>query len=795
MKKVTLLFALFISCTNIFGQLGYRYGSSFIELYPMNSSLYFVQTKNSEQMMKLKEIVTNSKGGEKIIANLAENAIIVNSKSLGASNYISDIYQDKAGFKLIILPRLAIKMKAGYDIDEVLNLYGQHLSFDKKEKNVYKVNCNLDNAEAVLAINKDINLMEPVEWCEPMMIGEGRKCSDFTNYQYYIKNTGQNGGTTGIDINVVPVWNILPTDTSLVVAVLDDGVERDHEDLSGIVLNGKTIDYPNEYGDPINDFYYYDGGLKHENKSHGTACAGIIAAKDNNIGIKGVASGVKILPINIYPYPFSLDLLPVIWFEKVGQAITWACDTMEADIISCSWSFSYSSYIENALTNAMNNGRNGKGTIVICSAGNKIPADSVRFPANMTGTIAVGAIDNTGNIWDYSCRGSSLDLVAPSGDGNSYSDIITTDRTGDSGYNPPKPPTGNNTDLTNTNYTQRFNGTSAACPQVAGVVALMLSANPYLTVGDVKSVLQNTARKLPGMNGQNRTDAYGYGLVDAYAAVQAVTTSKIVGPKLINSTGHYHINFLASSLTVSWSLSDNYYNNGYNLLIPNYPTTGHCLIVRDQSHNLMNDTLIATIKYNGNTIQTLKKDSLYAYDDFWGQYTSGNLSSNINYTHYFYVKKGVTTNIFSPNFLEATVSYDSSATIPSNWDFSPANGTLAFFVPSNSSSTPVVIIVNDGCGNSYQLYAAPTSMYIFNISNDDNSITITLNENDDSERGLSIDQPWTVEVLNATTGVQMASLSSTNRSVSISTSGWPKGIYIVKVTIGKEVYTEKVIVK
>ncbi len=68
-----------------------------------------------------------------------------------------------------MLPRFAIKMKNGHDIEEVLSLYGKRLVFDQKEINVYKVDCNVDNAEEVLALNTEINLLESVEWCEPMM--------------------------------------------------------------------------------------------------------------------------------------------------------------------------------------------------------------------------------------------------------------------------------------------------------------------------------------------------------------------------------------------------------------------------------------------------------------------------------------------------------------------------------------------------------------------------------------------------------------------------------------------------
>ena len=93
------------------------------------------------------------------------------------------------------------------------------------------------------------------------------------------------------------------------------------------------------------------------------------------------------------------------------------------------------------------------------------------------------------------------------------------------------------------------------------------------------------------------------------------------------------------------------------------------------------------------------------------------------------------------------------------------------------------------------LYAFGSSQYNINVSNDGNCITVTLNDDDDSQRNSSIDQSWTIEVRNLTTGQLMATQSSTSRSESISTLGWPKGIYVVKATIGDEVLTEKVIVK
>ena len=119
---------------------------------------------------------------------------------------------------------------------------------------------------------------------------------------------------------------------------------------------------------------------------------------------------------------------------------------------------------------------------------------------------------------------------------------------------------------------------------------------------------------------------------------------------------------------------------------------------------------------------------------------------------------------------------------------------MNFFVPSNSS-TPVVIYLTDGCGNSYQLYAAPTGYYSINISNEGNCITVMLVEDGDASKDFTPRQSWTLEVRNASTGVLMATQSSASRSETISTVGWPKGIYVVKATIGDEELTEKVIVK
>lgn len=609
MKHWVSLFVLLI-CTNVFGQQGYRYGSSFIELYPDSSSCYYVQTKTLEQTMKFKEMISKNNEETGIIESLGDNAFIVSSKLLGAGNYISYIYKNKRGHKLIILPRFAIKMKDGHEIEEVTTRYRDKLTIDQNEINVYKIDCDAVSSEEVLAINKEINNLVFVDWCEPMMIGEVHMCNEYESAQYYIKNIGQNGGTLGIDINVEPVWDFLTADTTLVVTVLDDGVQSSHEDLCGSVLDGMTIDYPNEYGDPINEHNFSNG-----NKGHGTACAGIIASRNNTIGTKGVAYGVKILPVNVNPFssPFLFGG-NAIFYEKIGQAITWAYNTKGTDVISISLSIDENSYVSNAITNAMIYGRNGKGTVVVCSAGNnKYNSKPVVFPANMPGTIAIGAIDKNGDIWYYSCRDSTLDIVAPSGDIDYKGDVVTTDRMGSYGYNPP---TDTIIDLINTNYTQRFGGTSAACPQVAGVAALMLSANPNLTVSDIRDMLINTTTKLPGMNGFNRTDTYGYGLVNAHSAVLAALKLEVSGLNEPCDTSVYTISNLPIGHSVTWSLSG---DNASNFIIQNNtPFSNQCTLLRGMNfmfNGSLDLLLTAQISYNGTEVYTLTKPLTALYID------------------------------------------------------------------------------------------------------------------------------------------------------------------------------------
>lgn len=385
-----------------------------------------------------------------------------------------------------------------------------------------------------LDVANTIHESEDVEWASPDLLSKTQSFNDpLYTEQYYLKNTGQLGGTSGIDIKAENAWAITKG-CYIRVAVLDEGMDA-HEEFGGRLLGGHTAGSLNTGGAP---FAAGDG--------HGIACGGIIGAThDNALGIRGVAPNSYLIPVNIMRNPINGGGFTG---AEIAAAITWAVASNggNADILSNSWGYVLQGYTDANITAAYNSartgGRGGKGAIIVFASGNfHTNWTGVSFPANIANNITVGAITNQGNMWYYSSRGSEMDLVAPSGDVNLAGNLRTTDRMNANGYE-----TGN--------YTPRFGGTSAACPQVAGVAALMLSVNPALTETQVRTKLQQTAVDM-GPGGFDND--HGYGRLNAHAAVvSALPTSFISGASQVCPSAAYSVTNLPSGATVSWSSSN-----------------------------------------------------------------------------------------------------------------------------------------------------------------------------------------------------------------------------------------------
>lgn len=418
-----------------------------------------------------------------------------------------------------------------------------------------------------LQISKNIYLTGQVEFCTPNFISKVEKLEyipndPYFNDQWYLHNTGQgtnDGKTTTIDadIDAPEAWEITKGNPSVIVAVIDEGVTSNHFDLPNtrqVRLNGSNFASPydgtNDPNDPSPTISTTAGN------NHGNACAGIVAAtQDNNEGITGVAPLCKIMPIKI---PFGT--IPAnIYADAINFAVT-----NNADILSNSWGYgSTNSNLHPVIISAINNAiSNNK--IVVFSAGNTadriggswtgITSGYIKFPgsAEIPNLITVGASDRNNNVANYSPNGFvfagnsnfryRITVCAPSHSAYNFQipgesfNIWSIDTPGvNYGYNSWKesstefPAVGELLPSLGTNfssYTGRMGGTSASCPQVAGVLALMKSVNSCSTVSQMKDIIQATADKIGGFNYNfynlqpGISAELGYGKINAFKAVQ-----------------------------------------------------------------------------------------------------------------------------------------------------------------------------------------------------------------------------------------------------------------------------------
>lgn len=322
-----------------------------------------------------------------------------------------------------------------------------------------------------------------------------------------LSNPGGRGAVAGIDGRVLEAWDITAGSPNVVVGVLDDGVDVRHPELASQCL--PPMNYPSNWEEQVDSASAFFA-------SHGTRCAGVIAATaDNGIGSAGVCPHCTILPYYLGdPSGNSFRVTN----KQIADSLV-AMTEAGAWIISNSWgpsagdprfatprdpSPNSSSVVRAALEYAETYGRNGKGTLVLFASGNgNEPVPSyIAFP---TGLI-VSAVDDQGLKAFYSDFGPAVSVVAPSTGG-----VLGVFSTGPNVFNVP-------------GYDTFFGGTSAACAFAAGVAGLVMSANESLTAAQVRALLKESAMKIDPVWGQwgsdGRSPFYGAGLVNAHRAVQ-----------------------------------------------------------------------------------------------------------------------------------------------------------------------------------------------------------------------------------------------------------------------------------
>ena len=352
--------------------------------------------------------------------------------------------------------------------------------------------------------------------------------------QWHLNNTGQTNGVAGVDVNILDCWNLRDNNGDFIrgkninVAIIDSGVDYTHKDL----YNNFKIDLSYDTcGSGTNDVYPLGGG------SHGTCCACLVGAKGNNdYGTVGTAPNCNIAGIKIFDPNYCSG-------SDQSEAFMLTYKKNDTSIYSNSWGPGNDGLslagpgplTQQAIKDACETGRQGKGNIYVFSAGNGLLQNdnsNKNGYANNIYTIAVGAINHKGVQSFYSEPGANMLITAPSNGDNVG--IVTGDIAGSNGYS-------------NNDITYSFGGTSAACPIVSGIIALILQANPNLTWRDVQYIILQSATKnsrteeswtnnksqdphfvknetsgeyeYSSQNGYHINHKYGFGLINATGAV------------------------------------------------------------------------------------------------------------------------------------------------------------------------------------------------------------------------------------------------------------------------------------
>jgi subtilisin family serine protease len=366
------------------------------------------------------------------------------------------------------------------------------------------------NIAAELLAHNDVLL------CHPELVQEMGKRAAFPQ-QWHLKRTTIGGSTVNAHASVEAAWASSQGEGTT-IAIIDDGVDMDHQEFVGA---GKIVS-PRDVTRRLDDARPGRGDF------HGTACAGVACANGLQ-GAAGVAPRARLMPIR---------LVSSLGSQAEADAFVWAVDH-GADVISCSWGPMDGDWWDAddprheevvplpdstrlAIDYAVREGRAGKGCVITWAAGNgNEPVDNDGY-ASYSNVLAVAASNDQGKKADYSDTGKALWCAFPSSNGEPSltPGIWTTDVSGAGGYNSGSQSDGDAAG----HYTNSFGGTSSACPGAAGIAALVIARAPELRWEQVKELLKQSCDKIDasggGYDGNGHSILYGFGRLNAKTAVE-----------------------------------------------------------------------------------------------------------------------------------------------------------------------------------------------------------------------------------------------------------------------------------
>lgn len=510
-------FHLILNFDKIFFKVGNKVSKgAFSNLLGANRSLFDLTNYNSEEAAQIVKL--NTARSEAAIIELIQNL-----KQSGHFECVSPVFsmpegqgnpKVEIGYQNEIIvqfkPQLSDKEINDFLKERDLQIY-QKLDLSGGKSFALKVRSNLSSLEVANSVfeSSKVNYSEP-NFFQTNLLNYTPN-DQFIGSQWSVKNSRTNIpdgilGTYDCDMDVDSAWNISLGSSQVRVSIVDTGIDTLHPDLMNNIVIGKGYNFFDNNSNTM------------DNGSHGTSCAGIVAAEgNNNLGVSGIAPNAKMFALKIFSGGSTTDL-------AITNALIYA-RTSGSWVSSNSWGGGPPiSAANTAILDGVTLGRGGKG-VVFCFATGNSGTNSIYWPASNSNVIAVGGVSPCNQRKSFSScdgenywaaeYGTGLTVVAPS------TKIYTTDIRGAGGY-------------TSTDYISSFNGTSSATPNVSGVCALALGLDSNMRWDTLRSRVARLADKvgsysytLPGYLGLGQWNSeMGYGKVNAYNLLKYVLSQK-----------------------------------------------------------------------------------------------------------------------------------------------------------------------------------------------------------------------------------------------------------------------------
>ncbi len=516
----------------------FSYSSKADEEYTLNNSqnLFIIRFRSLQEPMrvfeaypalsiikhriKLKESFPESNtfiylvSGEAPTDIIDEIKLVINQDKNPIIEYVGSVkVLEKTNIYQIYTGNIFIKFRKSVNESFIAFIFNKYGLITKRglhfSENTFFCEVSTDIGSNIFELCLSILEHYEVEYCHPEMVVKSRSIANGNEYRTF---DGEKNTWIFEKTKIFDAWKY-SKGKGVKICVIDDGIDFNHPAFR---IDGKIVspkDMHDKQGNRLPQHLFDD--------KHGTAVSSILISADEKAF--GIAPESQLIPIRATSLGSVLQ----------SDAFYWAIKA-QADIIVCSWGppdgdfrndndnlvdYPLPPHTDLAIKYAAQKGRNGKGTIIVFAAGNGNEPMKFDKYASHEEVIGVGATNFNDQPTVYSDYGHPMFCCFPSGDYEEINGIYrknkksfnVADAIGLKGYS-------------DSDYYQYFDGTSASCPGLAGVIALVLSANPNLTKSQVKEVIKSSCKKIGSPEEYNDIDGkspkFGHGLVQADLAIK-----------------------------------------------------------------------------------------------------------------------------------------------------------------------------------------------------------------------------------------------------------------------------------